>query len=236
MSDTERWPLVLQRDRNADFVYAVNSTGVYCRPSCPSRRPRPENVRFFDSAQQAEKAGFRPCRRCQPRAPLPARAQLVRDLCRYLEANSDRRVSLTELGEFASMSPFHLQREFQTELGVSPRQYQHALRDRQSVNARERVTYGFFQSQLGQGLIAATDKGVCAVSFGPDCEALRQWLTNELPWAELQEGEVSQHAAEIIRAIDTGRSEVPLDIRGTVFQRKVWEALRAIPAGRDAYV
>lgn len=129
------------------------------------------------------------------------------------------------------MSPFHLQREFQAELGVSPRQYQQALRDRQSITPRERVTWGFFTSQLGQGLIAATGKGVCAVSFGPDREALREWLSNELPWAELQEGEISEYAAEVIGAIDTGRSEVPLDIRGTVFQRKVWEALRAIPAG-----
>jgi AraC family transcriptional regulator of adaptative response/methylated-DNA-[protein]-cysteine methyltransferase len=231
MIDTERWPLIVHRDREASFFYAVVSTGVYCRPSCPSRRPNPRNVRFFDTSVEAEAAGFRACKRCQPADRLEPRTSLVRDICRFLEANADRRISLAELSEFASLSPFHLQRQFRAELGVTPREYQAALRSRQEPEPNEVITWGFFESPPGAGLVATSTRGVCAVSFGRDQHALVTWLKNEFPYAQLQPGVVTEAAAEVLHTIDTGHSTVPLDIRGTAFQHKVWNALRAIPPG-----
>ncbi|MBC7926375.1 MAG: methylated-DNA--[protein]-cysteine S-methyltransferase [Bryobacteraceae bacterium] len=230
MTNESRWLAIEQRQRNAGFVYGVATTGIYCRPSCPAKRPKPENIRFYDDAQQAEKAGFRACKRCGP-AKVEPRTGLVSDLCRFLEANSDRRVSLEELSQFAGLSPFHLQRTFRAELGVSPREYQSALRQRET-DPGDAVTYGFFESPMGRGLIAETRQGVCAVSFGVDDKALLMWLRGQLPYALLQEGEVREAAKGVLQAMESGSCDLPLDIRGTVFQQKVWNALRAIPPGQ----
>ena len=121
------WQAVMARDArfHSAFVYAVRSTGVYCRPTCPSRRPRREQVRFFLLPEQAEQAGFRPCRRCRPR--LPAGDQL-RKICRLIESNLDGPLTLETLGRQVGMSPHHLQRAFKQALNVSPRQYAGALR------------------------------------------------------------------------------------------------------------
>jgi AraC family transcriptional regulator, regulatory protein of adaptative response / methylated-DNA-[protein]-cysteine methyltransferase len=129
MTSQEHWQLVLERNPLADgqFVYAVRSTGVYCRPTCPSRRPRPEQVEFFERSKDAERAGYRACFRCHPSSVSP-QSDAVAAVCRFLEVNVDRPVVLSELGREVSLSPFHLQRVFKEQTGVSPRQYQSALR------------------------------------------------------------------------------------------------------------
>lgn len=142
-TDDELWQAVLARDARADgrLVYAVKTTGVYCRPSCPSRRPRRESVSFFGSPDAAELAGYRECRRCRPRAgtPVPAGLHQVRRVCAYIEAHHDQTLSLRKLAGLVSMSPFHLQRTFTGLLGISPRGYQDAVRAEQ------------FRRQLRQG-------------------------------------------------------------------------------------
>lgn len=132
LDPTEAWAAVVGRDRRFDrrFVYAVRSTGVYCRPSCPSRRPRAANVIFFDDASSAERAGFRACKRCRPRAngaPVGA-AAAVRDAAAFIDAHTDQRITLATLARHTGVSPFHLQRVFRRELGVTPREYQQARR------------------------------------------------------------------------------------------------------------
>src|SRR5215471_21311258 len=124
-----RWRAVVNKDADADgtFVYAVRSTGVYCRPTCPSRRPRPDNVVFFNRPEEAESAGFRPCLRCRP-GHLAPQSQVVAQACRYLEPHLETTVTLGELGDAVGLSPEHLQRTFRRLLGVSPRQYADALR------------------------------------------------------------------------------------------------------------
>src|SRR3712207_3727192 len=123
--DGPRWRAVLGRDAAADgaFVYAVASTGIYCRPSCPSRRPRRERVRFFDTPDEAETAGFRACRRCKPRAGETDGERRVRAAREYLERHLDESVTLRRLGREVGMSPFHLQRTFARVTGLSPKAY-----------------------------------------------------------------------------------------------------------------
>ncbi len=130
MEDDTRWPAVMARDkiRDGSFVFAVTTTGIYCRPSCPARRPRPENVRFFEQPQEAEAAGFRACRRCHPASAKDPRAAWIARVCRLIEERRGERISLARLSDAAGVSSFHLQRLFKRALGVSPRQYAEALR------------------------------------------------------------------------------------------------------------
>ena len=126
------WNAVLARDVTADFLYGVRSTGVYCKPSCPSRRPRRESVSFFSSPEVAEIAGYRECRRCRPRQGKTAPAGLaqVRDACTFIAEHSDRPITLAQLAERVHTSPFHFRRVFTKIVGISPRAYQDALRAR----------------------------------------------------------------------------------------------------------
>ena len=139
VADTEdlRWHAVLERDARSDgkFVFGVLTTGVYCRPSCPARRPLRRNVRFFDSPVQAEQAGLRSCLRCKPRDGSATKSGLVERLCRYIEANTDKKITLENLSELAGISRFHLQRVFTAELGISPAKYLRASRFAQFKNA-----------------------------------------------------------------------------------------------------
>ena len=130
IEDDERWTSVLARDhaRDGAFVFAVTTTGIYCRPSCPARRPRPENVRFFARPDDAEAAGFRACRRCRPRAARDPRSAWIERVCRRIEERKGERIGLAELSAAAGVSPYHLQRTFKRALGVSPRQYAETLR------------------------------------------------------------------------------------------------------------
>jgi AraC family transcriptional regulator of adaptative response/methylated-DNA-[protein]-cysteine methyltransferase len=146
----QKWSLVLARDAGADgrFVYAVKSTGVFCRPSCPSRRPRRQNVEFFDSPMQAQQAGYRPCRRCQP-LESNLQAQKIEAACRYIDRNLDVTLTLTAISRHVAVSPFHFQRVFKRLLGISPRQYQQAKRAgkfRQALLSQGRVTDAIYEA------------------------------------------------------------------------------------------
>ena len=285
-----RWQAVLQRDRSLDgaFVFAVSSTGIFCRPSCPARRPRRENVAFFDHALQAEQAGYRACLRCRPKAvDGNPQSALVRAICRYIEQHIDEPLTLSLLAKEFRRSTFHLQRTFKAALGVSPKAYIDACRLRQvkqnlqsghsvttalyaagygsSSRLYERtaaqlgmtpdkyrrgavasvVRYTIFRDAIfrdsaaaspqGRMLIAATDKGICAISFGDSDQQLLQGLMREFPFAVRRRDDAAlaqwrDTLTKLIQGSETDLS-LPLDIRATAFQRQVWEALQQIPRG-----
>lgn len=147
-----QWQAVLERDSTSDrkFVYAVSSTGVYCRPSCPSKRPQRQNVSFFETPQAAEAAGFRECLRCRPKAVSGnPRQALVKSVCRYLEQHLDEAVTLNQLGKVFRQSPFHLQRTFKAVLGITPKEYANSCRMRgfrQKLKAGQSVTRAMHES------------------------------------------------------------------------------------------
>jgi AraC family transcriptional regulator of adaptative response/methylated-DNA-[protein]-cysteine methyltransferase len=275
----QRWAAVLGRDPRFDqqFVYAVRTTGIYCRPSCPSRRPRREQVTFFGAPQEAEQAGFRACHRCHPNRNGTSAQDVVARVCRYLEERGDRRVTLGELSRVSGYSAFHLQRMFKKALGISPRQYaaghrlQHlktrlrsgynvtaatyeagygsSSRIYEAANGRLGMTpatygrggagmnirYATAVSPLGRVLVAATERGVCAVQFGDSDRQLQRTLRDEFPAANIQSAgsEIRSWVQEVVKAA-AGRQPhpgVPLDLRCTAFQRQVWEALLRIPFG-----
>src|SRR5215211_5139178 len=226
----DRWQAVLNRDRGRDeeFVFAVSTTGIYCRPSCPARRPRPENVSFFADPTTAERAGFRACRRCRPKAMASSQEELVARAITWLEAHVEERVTLPRLAAALDVSPGHLQRTFTRVTGVSPRMYAAArrlelaksrLRDGADVTsalydsgygsssrfyAQARsalgmtptsykrggegmtMNYATTESPIGRVLVAATERGLCAVSIGEDDAALEQSLSAEYPRATIR--------------------------------------------------
>ncbi len=272
------WRAVLARDARFDgvFVYAVRSTGVYCRPSCPSRRPGRDKVLFFARPEEAAQAGYRPCRRCRPLETSP-QAALVREACRYLDERQDERVTLGELASHLRVSPYHLLRTFKRLTGLTPRQYAEAgrlarvksllrqgngvtealydagygssSRFYQEASARlgmtprayrrggqgMRIGYTIVDSPLGRLLVAATERGVCAVYLGESDAALEEALRREYPRAELFAD--SEGLGRWVRALLDhleGRLphlELPLDVQATAFQWRVWELLRQIPYG-----
>jgi AraC family transcriptional regulator of adaptative response/methylated-DNA-[protein]-cysteine methyltransferase len=149
-SNDQRWALVMNRTLKSDgeFVYAVKSTGIFCRPSCPSRRPRRDLVEFFDSPQQAQNAGYRACRRCLPLQQNP-QMDKIEAACRYLEAHAEDALSLSQIAAHAGVSPFHFQRMFKRALGISPRQYQQAQRAakfKQALHKKERITDAIYEA------------------------------------------------------------------------------------------
>jgi AraC family transcriptional regulator of adaptative response/methylated-DNA-[protein]-cysteine methyltransferase len=278
---TRRWRIVLARDRRYDgaFVYAVRSTGIYCRPSCPSRRPRRPLVEFFPIPEAAEAAGFRACRRCRPSvapAPDPAVA-VVRDLCRAIDAQPEGPADLASLGRRAGLSSHQVLRAFRRVLGVSPREYRDARRLRRlksslkehrhvspaiyeagygsSSRVYERaatalgmtpatygrggrgaaIRYAVVDSPLGTLLVAATDRGVCRISLGDAATPLERDLRREYPDADIRAdaGPLTEWVNTILRHLE-GREphlDLPLDIRATAFQRRVWRELQRIPYG-----
>ncbi|MFC7052118.1 bifunctional DNA-binding transcriptional regulator/O6-methylguanine-DNA methyltransferase Ada [Hansschlegelia quercus] len=276
-----RWPAVLRRDRGADgsFVYSVRTTGVYCRPSCPSRQARPENVAFYPNNAAAEAAGFRPCRRCRPDEP-PPRATVVAKACRIVEA-AERPPSLSELARRCGVSPHYLHRLFKAETGVTPKAYADAERARRvrselggpgvsvtsalygagfgssgrfyegsaatlgmtptafrAGGAGAAIRFAVGVSSLGHVLVASSDKGVCAILLGDDPQALVVDLESRFPKARLIGGddEFEQVVARVIALVEAPQLglDLPLDIRGTAFQQRVWAALIKLPAGRTA--
>ncbi len=281
-TDDRRWTAVLARDRDADgrFVYAVTSTGVFCRPSCPSRRPRRDNVAFFAAPSDAERAGFRACLRCTPAGarPVSAAARAVADAAAYLRAHATDTVMLADLAARVGLSASHLQRAFTAHTGVSPREFQAACRAEHFRTALRRghdvtsatyeagygspsrvsankptgtgltpsaykrgaagavITYSVVPSALGRLLVAATSAGVCAVKLGTADDALAAELSAEFPGATVQPGTLPGGWATAIAAAIGARPattpDVPLDVRGTAFQWRVWKALQAIPAGQ----
>lgn len=278
--DAARWRAVLQRDARADglFYYAVASTGVYCRPSCPSRRPRRERVSFFATRDEAERAGFRPCRRCQPQEPSlrQRRALAVARACRLVDT-AEEPPALHALAATAGMSRFHFHRVFTEVTGMTPRAYvaaHRASRLREQLTAGASVTDAMYNAGftsngrfyeaapgalgmtptayrtgaagerirvairkcfLGLVLVAATDRGICAVCLGDDRNALGRELRDRFPRATLLEEDesLSSLVSAVVSCIESSDSaaHLPLDIRGTAFQHRVWKALQQVPPG-----
>ena len=278
-----RWAAVLGRDRSADgrFVYSVRTTGVYCRPSCGSRRARPENVAFHASPAAAERAGFRACKRCRPEAQAPAEehAARVAAACRRIEA-AETPPRLEELAREAGLSPHHFHRLFKAATGLTPRAWGQARRQarvRETLRGATSVTEAMYaagynssarfydestavlgmtasryraggagseirfavgQCSLGAILVAEGAEGVCAILLGDDPQALVNDLQERFPNARLLGGEpgFERRVATVVGFVEAPRIGLglPLDLRGTAFQQRVWQALRAIPAGETA--
>jgi AraC family transcriptional regulator of adaptative response/methylated-DNA-[protein]-cysteine methyltransferase len=268
------WRQVLSRDAAAAFFYAVTTTGIFCRPSCTSRRPLKGNVRYFRSAEAARAAGFRACKRCKPEGT--ASGNPVDKVRVHLEANLDRAVPLNELGRVAGMSPFTVQRLFKQGLGVSPLQYQRALRAGSlrsalkqggnvtdaiyeagfgsSSRAYEGAQLGMTPARFAQGgrgerigfttartafgwlVVGATERGLCWLALGGTAGESEASLRAEFPLAVLRRdpGLSRLVDAAVGAVVGSGKDagpELALDLRGTVFQLRVWQALRAIPRG-----
>ena len=281
--DDAKWAALKARDAQADgsFVYSVRTTGVYCRPSCPARPARPENVAFHATCAEAEAAGFRPCKRCRPNEPALAerQAEAVARACRMIE-EAETMPALDGLAEVAGMSQFHFHRVFKKVTGITPKAYAGAhlarrvasgLREAGSVTeavfdagynsssrfyakssellgmtptayrkggAGTRIRFAAAECSLGSILVAATEKGVCAILLGDEPDALARDLQDRFPKAELSGGDETfeRWVAEVIGFVEApGRGlDLPLDIGGTAFQQRVWTALRAIPVGTTA--
>ena len=276
------WKAVLTRDRNSDgeFVFAVRTTGIFCRPSCPARRPKRENVEFLPSAEIARAAGYRACKRCNPESAARTLGEKrVKAAARYIEEHPAESLSLDALAARVMLSPFHLQREFKRVFGLTPRAYQSAVRTgrlKSRLNAGDsvsraayeagfgssravyetaaktmgmtpgeyrrgaqglRIRYDFADSPVGTILVAATNKGICAVSIGEDRRSLEKALSESFPGASLEKtggrDPKMRHWAESVAALASGRNAAipPLDLQGSAFQLRVWEALQQIPVG-----
>jgi AraC family transcriptional regulator, regulatory protein of adaptative response / methylated-DNA-[protein]-cysteine methyltransferase len=274
LSEDQAWAAILARDPAADeeMVYAVTTTGVFCRPTCPSRRPSRDHVKFFADAGSAASAGFRPCQRCRP-TQEHGDAALIASVSSRLR--SDRQVTLAELARLTGRSPFALSRLFKRVLGVTPAQYQRQQRAasfrRELAHGSARVTdavydagfsgpgrayentqlgmapgayragganarigYATTACPLGRILIAATERGLCSVILGASDEFLVGELRKQFPAAEIAAdsgldamlGQVLTQFTDHPATLD-----LPLDLRATAFQMRVWEALRRIPRG-----
>lgn len=282
-ADDPRWADVVARNPAADgsFVYAVRTTGVYCRPSCGARRAKPENVTFYPTPGDAGQAGYRPCKRCMPDQPAAARghALLVAELCRLIE-QAERVPALAELAQHAGMSPHHLHRLFKAATGLTPREFAVAGRNRRvrqelaqsssvteaiygaGYNASSRfyegsdqllgmtptqfraggagmeIRFAIGDCSLGSILVAASVRGVCAILLGDDPEELLRDLEKRFPTAELIGGDAGfeQLVARVVGFVEAPGLglDLPLDLRGTAFQQRVWQALRQIPPGQTA--
>jgi AraC family transcriptional regulator of adaptative response/methylated-DNA-[protein]-cysteine methyltransferase len=279
-----RWAAVVAHDRHADgtFWYSVATTGVYCRPSCGARRANPENVRFHDSIADAERAGFRPCRRCHPnqRSLEQIQAAKVAEICRVIETAVET-PSLASLARRARLSPYHFHRVFKAVTGLTPRAYAAAHRTRRVRRELEKrsksvteaiydagfnsggrfyeassqllgmtptdyraggadaeVRFAVGECSLGSVLVAQSPKGVCAILLGDDPETLVHDLQDRFPRARLIGGDraFEQTVAKVIGFVEAPKRglDLPLDVRGTAFQQRVWQALRDIPAGSTA--
>lgn len=272
-----RWSAILSRDAAADgaFVYAVSTTGVFCRPSCASRRPRREHVELFDDGEAARRAGYRACRRCGPEAAGRAREQTARlvEACRLLEQHGDR-LTTRALARRLGLDVFRLQRLFQAEVGVTPQAYRRralaerargALAAAPSVSAAvyeagystssrfyagvghelgmaprqaraggrgAEVRYAVRRCSLGALLVAWTARGVCDVRFAEGEDEAARALLARYPAAALARSDLPAWLDAVVSQVERpGPSALPLDIQGTAFQQRVWEALRRIPAG-----
>jgi AraC family transcriptional regulator of adaptative response/methylated-DNA-[protein]-cysteine methyltransferase len=280
-TDDELWQAVMARDSRFDgtFVFAVSSTKIYCRPSCPSRRPQRERVSYFRLPEAAEQAGFRACRRCHPKriTSTDPQIEMVQRACRYIEKQDETSVTLADLGKHVRISAFHLQKVFKKVMGITPRQYADACRiGRFKTRVRESgsvvgamydagfssssrlysrapaelgmtpatygrggsgalINYTIAQCSLGFLLVAATERGVCAVKLGDSDSVLAAELAREYPSAEIHRADpmLSEPVEKLLNYLSGKQPDLqlPLDIQATAFQWQVWENLRAIPYG-----
>jgi AraC family transcriptional regulator, regulatory protein of adaptative response / methylated-DNA-[protein]-cysteine methyltransferase len=275
-----RWFHVVARDSAADgtFWYSVATTGIYCRPSCPSRTANPKNVQFHGTIEAAEAAGFRPCKRCKPNEPSSGvqNSRTIARTCRLIE-QAEEIPSLAALARAAGLSPGYFHRVFKTVTGVTPKDYAVAHRadkvrvelarsstvteaiydagfnsngrfyeksgemlgmtptDYRAGGANTVIRFAVGECSLGSILVAKSEKGVCAIQFGDDPESLVHDLQDRFPRAQLIGGdaEFEQLVAQVVGFIEAPGIglDLPLDVRGTAFQQRVWAALREIPAG-----
>jgi AraC family transcriptional regulator of adaptative response/methylated-DNA-[protein]-cysteine methyltransferase len=278
-----RWMRVKRRDKGADgnFWYSVTTTGIFCRPSCPSRTAKPKNVRFHDSPAAARAAGFRPCKRCKPEgASLDAQnAALVAKACKLIESRSEP-MSLHELASAVELSPHYFHRLFKARIGLTPKEYasaHQATRVRKNLESGPSITQAIYdagynsngrfyanaagilgmtpkqfrrggqdeeirfavgQCSLGAILVASSNKGVVSILIDDEPDALVRTLQDRFPHAQLVGADKAyeQLVACVVGLVESPGTNVdlPLDVRGTVFQRKVWQALRGIPVGKTA--
>jgi AraC family transcriptional regulator, regulatory protein of adaptative response / methylated-DNA-[protein]-cysteine methyltransferase len=273
------WQAVMDRDSRyaGQFYFGVRSTRIYCRPGCPARSPRQEQVTYFASGAEARSAGYRPCRRCHPDELQSAQEELVARIRRLLEESAEI-PSLAELARQVGFSPYYLQRMFKAATGLTPRQYassQRVERLKQNLKGGQDVTsamyeagygsasrlytraqrelgmtpgmyrkggkgmtihYTTFDTTLGRALLAATERGLCKVSFGNDDGDLQAQLTAEFSQAHCDRDDAglagwAETFAGYLRGEAT-RLDLPLDVQGTDFQMRVWSALRQIPYGQ----
>jgi AraC family transcriptional regulator, regulatory protein of adaptative response / methylated-DNA-[protein]-cysteine methyltransferase len=279
-----RWQAIVTRDGAFDgkFLYSVKSTGIYCRPSCPSRLANPKNVEFHLNQKAAERRGFRPCRRCKPDQPGLAQqhAAVIADICRALET-ADEVASLKELARKANMSPFHFHRVFKSHTGLTPKAYAIAQRakrvrdeltktdtsvtsaiygagfnsngrfyetsdkvlgmkptDYRAGGTNAEIQFAIGECSLGSILVARSQRGVCAVLLGDDPDALARELQDRFPQANLIGGDAGFEnvVAKVVGFVEAPALglDLPLDVRGTAFQQRVWRAVQEIPAGVTA--
>ncbi|MGH7998424.1 MAG: bifunctional DNA-binding transcriptional regulator/O6-methylguanine-DNA methyltransferase Ada [Brasilonema sp.] len=275
------WQAVLHRDSSFDgkLFYGVRSTSIYCRPTCPSRRPNKNQVCFFQSSQEAETAGFRACKRCQPQyetAPNLTKAKILA-VCRYIEEQVDRIPTLSELSSYFGISPSYLQRVFKQIMGVSPFEYADALRSdrlKQRLQQGEEIAHALYDTgygsssrlyekaskqlgmtpktyqcsgkgmyitytvvpcSLGYLLVATTAKGICAVKLGDQADELERLLVSEFHQAQIvRDDDIHRDWVQTILDFAKGEAthlDLPLNVRGTAFQKQVWQSLQNIPYG-----
>jgi len=274
LDEDQAWRQLQARDRKADFLYGVTTTGVFCRPGCGSRAPLRSNTRFFTTPSEAKAAGFRACQRCKPEAPKSE--DPIARMCAYLERKLDRPVRLVELGKLIGVSPFTAQRLFKDGMGVTPAQYQRAIRAHalrgQLGNGETNVTTAIYEAgygsssrayeqtplgmtpgkflaggrgekirfavaevaDLGWIIVGATERGICWLAIGGSEKEAEASIREEFPAADIT---ADPMLADTVRKIVEGlgssakSSPLPLDLRGTAFQLRVWKALQEIPAG-----
>ncbi len=279
--ENERWDRVIARDSSADgtFFFGVATTGIYCRPSCPARRPKRENIRFFDAVEAARHDGFRACLRCKPDALDSSSPDqvMIRTVCQLISDVDTHLPTLEELSDATGVSPSHLQRRFKAIMGVSPRSYadekrrqrfRTMLRDGDGVagalygagyGSSSRLyesadtwlgmtpasyakggkgavmRYTATETPLGRMIVAATDRGISFLGFGDDDADLLSELHHDFPEADIAADDQGlRDCVDIIVAnfdSHSAQSGLPLDVLGTAFQAKVWQALRDIPPG-----
>jgi AraC family transcriptional regulator, regulatory protein of adaptative response / methylated-DNA-[protein]-cysteine methyltransferase len=278
-----RWESVVGRDSKADgtFLYSVKTTGVYCRPSCGARLARPENVQYHLTCADAERAGFRACKRCKPNqiGVAAENADKIAKVCGLIE-QSEGKPTLDQLAKHVGMSPFYFHRTFKSLTGLTPAAYAKAYRNQRVRSSLERsksvtdaiydagfnssgrfyentnkvlgmtpttfreggkntdIYFAIGKATLGSILVAQSDKGVCSILIGDDPEALVQDLQDQFPKANLigDEADYQNLIAKVIGLIEKPNVglDLPLDIRGTAFQQRVWKALQQIPPGSTA--
>ena len=282
-SQRRYWQAVLARDRSFDgkFYYSVATTGIYCRPSCPARHAKQENVAFHDTCGDAEAAGFRACRRCKPNelSQHDRNAAMVAEVCRRIEA-AEEPPKLQELASLAGLSAHHFHRVFKSIVGVTPKAFAMTVRQRRlrekltgsntvteaiygagfnssghfyaessdllgmtpsdyrSGGSNVEMRFALGKCSLGSILVAATHQGIAAILLGDEPDALLHDLEDSFPKAKLIGGDVTfeETVAKVVGLVEAPETglDLPLDMRGTAFQRRVWEALREIPAGTTA--